>query len=77
VITPTNRNSAQIADINNKNQVSAWFNFADTVNVSAFSIANKIVNFVITSTYMQFRVICDILGYHKFSKAWFFADYLI
>jgi hypothetical protein len=59
VITPTNRNSAQIADINNKNQVSAWFNFADTVNVSAFSIAN------------------NILGYHKFSKAWFFADYLI
>jgi hypothetical protein len=40
-ISPTNRNSAQIADINNKNQVSAWFNFADTVNVSAFSIANK------------------------------------
>jgi hypothetical protein len=33
-ISPTNRNSAQIADINNKNQVSAWFNFADTVNVS-------------------------------------------
>ena len=20
--------------------------------------------------------ICDILGYHKFSKAWFFVDYL-
>jgi hypothetical protein len=40
-IPPTNRNSAQIADINNKNQVSAWFNFADTVNISAFSIANK------------------------------------
>jgi len=23
-----------------------------------------------------FGGICDILGYHKFSKAWFFADYL-
>jgi hypothetical protein len=25
---------------------------------------------------MQFGPICDILGYHSFSKAWFFADYL-
>jgi len=32
-ITPTNRNSAQIADINNKNQVSALLYFADTVNI--------------------------------------------
>jgi hypothetical protein len=38
---PTNRNSAQIADINNKNQVSALSYFADIVNLSAFSIANK------------------------------------
>ena len=28
------------------------------------------------STYLQFGVICDILWYHRFSKAWFFADYL-
>ena len=32
---------------------------------------------VIASTYLQFREICDILGYHRFSEAWFFADYLI
>ena len=31
---------------------------------------------VITSTYLNFGGICDILGYHKFSKAWFFTDYL-
>jgi hypothetical protein len=29
-----------------------------------------------TPGYPVFGVICDILGYHKFSKAWFSADYL-
>ena len=33
-ISPTNRNSATITDITNKNQVSALSNFADTVNIS-------------------------------------------
>jgi len=32
--SPTNRNSAQIADINYKNQISCVFIFADTVNIS-------------------------------------------
>jgi hypothetical protein len=30
----------------------------------------------IPSTYLKFDVICDILGYHRFSKERFFADYL-
>ena len=37
-ISPTNRNWAEIADINNKNQVSALSYFADTVNVSEFPL---------------------------------------
>ena len=36
----------------------------------------KITNFVIPSTYLNFGRICDILGYHNFSKAWFYTDYL-
>jgi len=30
----------------------------------------------ISSTYLYFGEICDILGYHRFSKGWFFTDYL-
>ena len=29
-----------------------------------------------SSTYLKFGVICDILGYHRFSKRWFSAGYL-
>jgi len=43
------------------------------------TISYDISSFVrvgIPSTNLKFVSICDILGYHKFSKAWFFADYL-
>jgi hypothetical protein len=30
----------------------------------------------LSSTYLKFGAICDILGYHRFSKGWFSADYL-
>jgi hypothetical protein len=34
LLSPTNRNSAKIADINNRNQVSCVLIFTDTVNLS-------------------------------------------
>ncbi len=40
-----------------------------------YDICN-LTGIVITSTYLKFGEICDILGYHKFSKAWFYTDYL-